>query len=123
MRGHLDDGPVVRTRINLLLAELRATRGQLLAARHLANEHCTIKIEGDAVDVAQRTGADMNLTSMELRAFQAALSPETLEHWGWVVDDSGRVISESGQTVFNAGFANAVEKTLRRERNRLSNVI
>ena len=109
--------PVVRTRINLLLAELKSLRGQLLAAKHLANERCTILIEDRRGTLGERPRRGPTLTAMEIRALTAALSRETLEHWGWTVDNGGRVLNETGQTVFPAGFTDAIQKVLDAQAN------
>jgi hypothetical protein len=45
-----------------------------------------------------------------VQALAAALSPSTLSHWGWRVEDTGRVTNETGQIVFRAGFASALKK-------------
>lgn len=111
--------PVIRTRINLLLAEVESLRGQLLATRYLANQNACIVLGGaapaaaggdDRVEVITNTGID--LTTLEKRALQGAISDKTLKHWGWEKDNAGRVLSESGQVIFGAGFIGAVEKVL-----------
>ena len=104
--------PVIRTRVNLLLAELRSLRGQLLAAKHLANESCSIRIEDRGGTGGQEGGSGPHLTELEGRALRSALSAETLEHWGWTVDEHGRVLSDTGQTVFRMGFVNGIQKVL-----------
>lgn len=110
--------PVVRTRVNLLLAELRSLRAQLLGVRHLANQNATIVI-GGSTSTAVTSGSEsleaggLHLTALEQRALQSAISERTLAHWGWAMDKSGRITSESGQVVFGAGFASAVKKALK----------
>lgn len=109
--------PVVRARVNLLLAELRSLRAQLIAARHLANQNATIVMGGEARTSTASEGqapvaGGLRLSALEQRALQAAISDRTLAHWGWTMDESGRITSESGQVVFSAGFASAVKKTL-----------
>lgn len=109
--------PVVRTRVNLLLAELRSLRAQLLGVRHLANQNATIVIGGVAPIGAASGSQDsdavgLSLTALERRALRTAISNRTLVHWGWCRDDSGRILSDSRQVVFGAGFVSAVEKVL-----------
>ena len=41
-----------------------------------------------------------------------AISQEKMRHWGWQADDNGRIISDTGQTVFDAGFVTAIRKVL-----------
>lgn len=102
--------PVLRTRLSLLLAELKATRAQLPAARHLANQTATL-------DLAQ-SGSDEQMPSLAdiCRRWRCALanaiSATTLEHWGWRADDSGRIVTDTGRTVFAAGFVTAIRKAL-----------
>ena len=43
--------PVLRTRLGLLLAELKSTRAQLLAARHLANRTATLDLANPSPEV------------------------------------------------------------------------
>lgn len=109
--------PVVRTRVNLLLAELRSLRAQLLGVRHLANQNAAIIIGGGAAPAGQdrESGPErggLHLSVLEQRALEAAISERTLSHWGWSKDQTGRILSDSGQVVFGAGFTNAVEKVL-----------
>ena len=103
--------PVLRTRLGLLLAELKATRAQLLAARHLANQTATLDLEQPSRNRLPPS-PDTDLTPLEVRALENAISPETLEHWGWRADQSGRITTDTGRTVFAAGFVTAIRKTL-----------
>lgn len=107
--------PLLRTRIQLLLADLESTRGQLNAARRLANQNATLQLDTKAKtgDTAGATPAPRALFSeSELRTLRKAISKETLDHWGWKVDDAGRVITESGQHVFGPGFVTALNKVI-----------
>lgn len=103
--------PVLRTRLGLLLAELKATRAQLLAARHLANQTATLDLEQPSPNRLPPS-SDTELTPLEIRALENAISHETLEHWGWQADQSGRITTDTGRTVFAAGFVTAIRKTL-----------
>lgn len=109
--------PVVRARINLLLAEMRSQRAQIIGLRHLANQNAAIvigdaipEISSDEAKFAQRE--KLSLTELEKRALKNSISDVTLVHWGWSKDDSGRILSDSGQVVFGAGFVSAVEKIM-----------
>lgn len=105
--------PVLKVRIKLLLAEMESLRAQLLAARHLANQTAVLDLSAVAEGGANKeAGSDLFLTLQEASALKAAVSPETLAHWGWKMDDAGRVTTETGQVVFRAGFGSAVSKTL-----------
>lgn len=112
--------PVLRTRIGLMLAEIESLRAQLLATRHLANTTSTIRLESvSPAPVAANEGgvaqAD-DLSAMELRALKSAISDRTISHWGWSTDDEGRVLSDTGQVVFQAGFLAAIRKVIARNR-------
>ena len=102
---------VLRARLGLLLAELKATRAQLLAARHLANQTATLDLTAPLSGELPSPVAHA-LTPLEVRALENAISPETLHHWGWHADESGRIISDTGRTVFAAGFVTAIRKAL-----------
>lgn len=112
--------PVLRIRIQLLLAENKSLRTQMLGLRHLANNTACIRIEqGGAFSFATpdepthapaQVGPELDV--LERRALLAAIAPRTLEHWGWSKDVMGRILSEGGQVVFQAGFVSAIEKIL-----------
>ena len=103
--------PVLRARLGLLLAELKATRAQLLAARHLANRTTTLDLAQPSSDRLPPSPA-ADLTPLEVRALENAISQETMDHWGWHTDESGRITTDAGRTVFAAGFVTAIRKTL-----------
>ena len=103
--------PVLRARLGLLLADLKATRAQLLAARHLANQTATLDLTAPVSGELPSPVAHA-LTPLEVRALENAISPETLHLWGWHADDSGRIITDTGRTVFGAGFVAAIRKVL-----------
>ena len=86
--------PVLRARLGLLLAELKATRAQLLAARHLANRTATLDLAQPSSDQLVRP-PEANLTPLEVRALENAISQETMDHWGWHTDESGRIVQGS----------------------------
>lgn len=102
--------PLLRTRLGLLLAELKATRAQLLAARHLANQTATLDLAASSPH--RPSPAPPNFSALEIRALQNAISEATLAHWGWCADASGRIVSDTGNTVFAAGFVTAITKML-----------
>jgi hypothetical protein len=102
---------VLRARLGLLLAELKATRAQLLAARHLANQTATLDLARSTLGEIPTTPAT-GLTPLEVRALENAISGVTLHHWGWRTDENGRIVTETGHTVFAAGFVTAIGKVL-----------
>jgi hypothetical protein len=115
--------PVLRTRIGLLVAELKSTRAQLLAARHLANRNAVLDMGQQPRDEVALQNAAMSgeievlpptprLSPLQVRALENAISEVTLTHWGWRVDAGGRIVTDTGQTVFGPGFATAIRKML-----------
>lgn len=106
--------PVLRVRIKLLLAENESLRGQLLAARHLANQVSVLDLTQphEQVDTKAVAAAGLHLTYQEVLALESAISDTTLSHWGWSVDETGRVSTATGQVVFRAGFTTAVKKAM-----------
>jgi hypothetical protein len=105
--------PVLRARIGLLLAELKSMRAQLLAARHLANQNAVLDLErGLSEGRVNCAAAASRLSPLEIRALENAISKATLTHWGWRVDAAGRIVTDTGQTVFAAGFVTAIGKVL-----------
>jgi hypothetical protein len=105
--------PVLRARIGLLLAELKSTRAQLLAARHLANQNTVLDLERELSEGhVNFAAATSRLSPLEIRALENAISKATLTHWGWRVDAVGRIVTDTGQTVFAAGFVTAIGKVL-----------
>jgi hypothetical protein len=110
--------PVLRARIGLLLAELKSTRAQLLAARHLANQSAVLDLGRDLSEERPNSAAATSrLSPLEMRALESAISEATLTHWGWCVDASGRIVTDTGQTVFAAGFVTAISKVLQGQRS------
>lgn len=105
---------VLRTRVSLLVAELSSCKAQILALRHLANQTSVLDLRGveDSTVQAPVDTSRLQLTLQEMTALEAAISPATLEHWGWKKAPTGRISSESGQIVFRAGFVTAVEKVI-----------
>jgi hypothetical protein len=105
--------PVLRVRIGLLIAELKSTRAQLLAARHLANRDAVLDLAHAFSDERPHSAAaPSHLSPLEVRALESVISKATLTHWGWCLDTSGRIVTDTGQTVFSAGFVTAISKVL-----------
>ena len=105
--------PVLRARIALLLADLKSTRAQLLAARHLANQSAVLDLGRELSEGRVNGVAGVSrLSPLEIRALETAISKATLTHWGWRVDAAGRIVTDTGQTVFAAGFVTAIGKVL-----------
>jgi hypothetical protein len=109
---------MLRARIGLLLAELKSTRAQLLAARHLANQSAVLDLGRELSEERPNSAAmGSRLSPLEMRALESAISEATLTHWGWCVDASGRIVTDTGQTVFAAGFVTAISKVLLGQRS------
>jgi len=107
---------IFEPRLNLLLAEMKSLRAQLLATRHLANQNAVLELDGAGnLPPQPMTGSpdiQQILSAQEIEALDMALKPASLEHWGWKVDKAGRVLTDTGQVVFRAGFATALQKTI-----------
>lgn len=113
LEGVID--PVLKVRIKLLVAENASLRGQLLAARHLANQVSVLDLTDSPGQAPSNGGAGaegFRLTYQEVLALESAISDATLAHWGWSIDETGRVVTANGQPVFRAGFATAVRKAI-----------
>lgn len=52
------------------------------------------------------------LEDSELRALKKAFAPDSLRRRGWEVTKLGEVVSESGRTIFEPGFATGLKKLL-----------
>ena len=52
------------------------------------------------------------MNPLEVRALENAVSQNTMCHWGWHADESGRITTDTSQTVFAAGFVTAIRKVL-----------
>ena len=110
--------PVLRARIGLPVAELKSTRAQLLATRHLANQSAVLDLAHELSDERLNSAAPASrLSPLEVRALESAISEATLTHWGWRVDAGGRIVTDTGQTVFAAGFVTAISKVLQSQRS------
>jgi hypothetical protein len=109
--------PVLRARIGLLMAELKSTRAQLLAARHLANQNSVLDLARALDEGPNSASPASRLSPLEMRALENAISEVTLTHWGWRVDASGRIVTDTGQTIFAAGFVTAISKVLQGQRS------
>ena len=104
--------PVLRTRINLLVADLESTRAQLLAARHIAAQKPVLVLGDTPQEAPSVVGNGVELNAQEKNALTTAISDKTMSHWAWKIDKIGRVLTDSGQVVFPAGFASAIRKIL-----------
>lgn len=104
--------PVLRARLGLLLAELASTRAQLLAARHLASQNAVLDLPTDNQHNQEAKAPPSVLTDQERKTLATAISQKTMDHWGWKIDRSGRVLTDRGQIVFGAGFAMAIQKLI-----------
>ena len=53
-----------------------------------------------------------NLLPTEVEALSHSISPDTFEKNGWTADKQGRVKDSDGNTIFKAGYVDAIEKIL-----------
>jgi hypothetical protein len=61
---------------------------------------------------ARLSGISDSLTPTELTSLSHAISTELMEQEGWAIEKSGRVVNNLGRTIFKAGFATAIRKSL-----------
>lgn len=101
--------PVLRARIGILLAENESLRGQLLAARNLANTSSTIDIRLNKPDYKHPKNI---LTKQELEALLHGISEENLNTHGWLRTKNRRVTTSDGRSIFKPGFISAIEKIM-----------
>ena len=94
------------------VADLESTRTQLLAARHIAAQKAVLVLSDTPQEASFVVGNGMELTAQEKKALATAISDKTMDHWAWKIDKIGRVLTDSGQVVFPAGFASAIRKIL-----------
>jgi hypothetical protein len=103
--------PVLRMMVRRDLAKLARVTAEL----NLLKSQTTFVV--DRRPVAEGSSTDSgrgrrNLEDSELQALRKALSPEALRRRGWEVTKLGEVVSESGRTVFEPGFATGLKKLL-----------
>jgi len=67
---------------------------------------------GDAEAATPSATNRLSLSEVEVRTLRKAIGRETFDHWGWHADDTGRVLSETGQPVFGPGFITALKKVV-----------
>lgn len=71
---------------------------------------------GDGTQPQEQVDAQNQLTTLitqERKALSTAISDRTMDHWGWTIDKSGRVLTDSGQVLFGVGFVSAIRKLVR----------
>jgi hypothetical protein len=71
-----------------------------------------LSVEEEAVIVAFERHTATAARRLPLGALETAISKATLTHWGWRIVAAGRIITDTGHTVFAAGFVTAIGKVL-----------
>lgn len=97
--------PVLRARIGILLAENESLRGQLQAARNLANQHSKIDLRSTHFNLPR-----LSFSQQEISAAEHALSLIRSETKKLKAQPSGRVSDMNGELVFKAGFLGILDK-------------
>lgn len=97
--------PILKARIGILLAEVESLRGQLHAARHLANQH-------SEVDLRKAKAIENPFTEQEILAATDAFSLKNINANDWIIDDSGRIKTNTGHVVFRPGFTQLITKII-----------
>lgn len=106
--------PAVRSIVGSILA----TNARLQREVNLLKQHAEIVIDRRDVTVSktkhdsQLSGIAEGLTPTEVAALSHAISAELMDQEGWTIEKSGRVVNNLGRTIFKAGFASAIQKSL-----------
>ena len=103
--------PVLRARLGLLLAELKATWRS-------SSRRDTWRIGPQLSIWRNPRPANPRSCAIASRPWKCARwrsrsPPPPWDHWGWQADASGRIVTDTGRTVFSAGFVTAIGKVLK----------
>ncbi|MCC4834776.1 hypothetical protein LMH66_19210 [Shewanella sp. 10N.7] len=98
-----------------LIAQNSKLTGQLQLAKELSNINIDLRPVAniDAIESSShRSSTKSNLLPTEVEALSHSIEPERFKRNGWTVDNRGRVKGSDGNTIFKAGFVDAIEKIL-----------
>lgn len=107
--------PAVRSIVGSILAtntKLQREVNLLKQQAEIIIDRRTIPLPTTKQQDAQLTGISESFTPSELAALSHAISTELMEQEGWTIEKSGRIVNKLGRTIFRAGFATAIRKTL-----------
>jgi hypothetical protein len=75
-------------------------------------DELTHNAQPGAVAAAPLPPVPTDISAQERKSLAAAISPKTLDHWGWRIDKNGRVLTDQGQVIFGVGIATAIERLI-----------
>ncbi|ABZ75087.1 conserved hypothetical protein [Shewanella halifaxensis HAW-EB4] len=98
-----------------LIAQNSKLTGQLQLAKELSN--INIDLRPVANNNAMESSSHLSLTKSnllptEVEAISYSIDPDRFEKNGWIADKRGRVKDRNGNTIFKAGYVDAIEKIL-----------
>ena len=105
----------VRSIVGTILAKNTKLQGEVNLLKRQAEiviDRRTIPFVPAPNDADHQATLQNHLTSSEQAALQHAVSDELMEQEGWSIESSGRIVNSLGRTIFKAGFATAIKKTL-----------
>ncbi|WP_110456902.1 gamma-mobile-trio protein GmtX [Shewanella algidipiscicola] len=112
--GDIDDARI-RWLVMDLIAQNSKLTGQLQLAKELSNINIDLRpsANNNAMESSSHPSlTKSNLLPTELEALSHSIDPDTFEKIGWTVDKRGRVKDRDGNTIFKAGYVDAIEKIL-----------
>lgn len=112
--GDIDDARIKWLVMDLIAQNSKLT-GQLQLAKELSNINIDLRPVANKYTMEsspQSPVTKSNLLPTEVEAISHAIDPDTFEKNGWTADKQGRVKDSHGNTIFKAGFVDAIEKVL-----------
>ncbi|ABI73321.1 gamma-mobile-trio protein GmtX [Shewanella frigidimarina] len=112
--GDIDDARIKWLVMDLIAQNSKLT-GQLQLAKELSNINIDLRpsANNNAMESSSHPSlTKSNLLPTEVEALSHSINPDTFEKNGWTPDKQGRVKDSEGNTIFKAGFVDAIEKTL-----------
>ncbi|MDO6642096.1 gamma-mobile-trio protein GmtX [Shewanella sp. 5_MG-2023] len=112
--GDIDDARIKWLVMDLIAQNSKLT-GQLQLAKELSNINIDLRpvANNNAMENSSHPSlTKSNLLPTEVEALSHSINPDTFEKNGWTPDKHGRVKDRDGNTIFKAGFVDAIEKIL-----------
>lgn len=112
--GDIDDARIKWLVMDLIAQNSKLT-GQLQLAKELSNINIDLRpsANNNAMESSSHPSlTKLNLLPTEVEALSHSIDPKRFKINGWTVDNRGRVKDRDGNTIFKAGFVDAIEKTL-----------
>lgn len=112
--GDIDDARIKWLVMDLIAQNSKLT-GQLQLAKELSNINIDLRpvANNDKMESSSHPSlTKLNLLPTEVEALSHSIDLKRFKVNGWTVDNRGRVKDRDGNTIFKAGFVDAIEKTL-----------